>query len=160
MDVRPGFAGLSGAIDSGDVVNMFRFVAPANESIQVDLNPSGGSNFLGDLYAFDAAGNQVANDYNLGLLQGDTSNSVQFNVKAGQTYYIQVAANRGRIGTYDLRFAAAPTIAVQSDGFGQTFGHGHRAADRPIGRRDRRAARSSCRATWTSSGSRPSRPLR
>jgi hypothetical protein len=123
VDVGSGFARLSGEIDSSYQVNVFRFIAPANESIQVNLDPTTDSNiqFQGDLYAFDDAGKQITTDYNLRLLQNSTSSFIQFNVCAGHTYFVQVAVNRARTGVYDLRFAAAPRIVLQSDGFGHTF---------------------------------------
>ena len=76
VNVSSGFARLSGSIDSDTDVNVFQFVAPIDESIEVDLDPAGATNFQGFLYAFDAAGNQVATDYNLSLLQGDTTSTV------------------------------------------------------------------------------------
>jgi hypothetical protein len=121
VDVSSGFARLTGTIESDAEVNVFKFVAPVTESIQVELDPPGANNFQGYLYAFDDASNQLANDYNLSLLQNNTTSIVQFNVVAGHSYYVQAAAYRGRTGAFDLRFEGGPVIPPADDGLGRTF---------------------------------------
>ena len=121
VDVSDGFARVSRAIDADTVVNVFTFIAPLSESVHVELDPSGADNFQGYLYAFDEAGTQLANDYNLSLLFNDTTSTVQFNVLAGHAYYVQVAAYRGRTGAFDLRFQAGPSTRNTRDASGGSF---------------------------------------
>jgi hypothetical protein len=121
VDVSSGFARLTGTIDSGAEVNVFKFVAPFTESIQVELAPAAENSFQGYLFAFDDTGTEISNDYTLILLSDDTMNLVQFDVVAGGTYYVQVAAYVGNTGAYDLRLQAASSIPASSQRPGATF---------------------------------------
>jgi hypothetical protein len=121
VDFSSGYLHLTGTINSDAEVNIFKFVAPATESIQIELDPSAANNFQGYLYAFDDELNQVANDYNLSLLQNEKTSIISFNIVQDQTYYVQVASYIGRIGQYDLRFAEGPLLRPTTSSGGKTF---------------------------------------
>jgi hypothetical protein len=123
VDISSDYARLTGSINSDTELNDFQFVAPRTESVEVDLESAAPApnQFQGYLFAYDDAGNQVADDYNLSLLENDTSSIVQFNVVAGESYFVQVAAYIGRIGSYDLRFEAGPPLPPSAAGVGTTF---------------------------------------
>jgi hypothetical protein len=121
VDISSGFAGLSRTIDSDALVNVFQIKATVSESIRVVLTPAANNDFQGYLFAFDDSGYELANDYNLSLLHNETTSTVQFNVVAGRSYFVQVAAYRGRTGAFDLRFDAGPQVRPASAGLGDTF---------------------------------------
>jgi len=121
VDLGAGFARVSGTIGPGDDQDVYRFTAPAAETVYLRLDPAPGSAFQGDLFAFDDSGRQVATDYNNRLLKGSVSSSDTFNALPGQTYYVQVASFRGGVGGYDLRVSTAPPAAAPPAATDATF---------------------------------------
>ncbi len=121
IDLASGYAAFSGSIDASADSDMFAFVAPASESVTVQVEPGFDSPFVGELFAFDASRQQIASDYNQGLLDGNSDGDIQFDVEAGQEYDIEVGAFRGNLGAFDLSFAAGAALPPPADEGGQTF---------------------------------------
>ena len=125
-----GNIGSDGALVIGSTdVDMFKFVAPATETIDVRTNTSLEGSADTVLRVFDASGNQLAANDNIDSTT--TASDVQIAVQMGQTYYIGVDgagpnsmsynpltganAGSGSTGTYALTVTAtAPGFSVNS----------------------------------------------
>jgi hypothetical protein len=98
-----GSASLPGGIDFAGDVDLFRFVAPVSGRLTVTQTAAAGSSLAGVLFGFDSRQKQLAlgiQDPSLG--QGSR---LDFDVREGQTYFVQVAGFRASTGEYQLTFA-------------------------------------------------------
>jgi subtilisin family serine protease len=80
-------------------VDLYRFAAPATETVAVatDTRAEGSADTF--LRFFDAAGNELAANNNGG--PGSTGSYLQVHVTAGQTYYVGVNGNSAQADAYD-----------------------------------------------------------
>jgi hypothetical protein len=93
-----GNVGMDGNLAVGPAdVDLYRFVAPANETIDVRTLTTAEGSADTFLRVFDAAGHELAFNDNAG--PATTGSEVRLTVQAGQTYYIGITGAIGPDGT-------------------------------------------------------------
>jgi hypothetical protein len=94
-------------------IDLYRFVAPATETVAVatDTRAEGSADTF--LRFFDAAGHELASNNNGG--PGSTGSYLQVNVTAGQTYYVGVNGNSLQADAYDPLTGAGAAAGSEGD---------------------------------------------
>jgi hypothetical protein len=116
--IANGTVNLAGRIEGPDDVDKFRFTAPASGRVMVQ-NADFSNTLEAAIIIFDDSKNPLAKNE-----QG----SFQFDVIAGNTYFVQIAGTNNTFGNYDLAFhldasGIAVAYAVGLDQLGSSKGH-------------------------------------
>lgn len=105
-----GAGAQSGAIETGDV-DWFRFVASISGQMTIDLAAAAGSSLDGILEVLDA--NQISLQvHDVG--GAGAAEQAQFQVVAGQTYYLRVSGYGSSNGGYDLTIRTGTPLVDES----------------------------------------------
>ena len=98
----------------GDL-DAFQFTAPVTGLVTVEQQAAPGSSLDSQLFAFDSLQEPLANNNDF---DGTFNSEVQFNVAAGQVYYLKAAAYGTSVGPYVLTLSEQPP---NSSAPGQSF---------------------------------------
>jgi hypothetical protein len=101
-----GSGSLSGALQAAGNQDLYQVTAPVSGRMTVTLAPAAGGTLQGVLFVSGADGRALT--YHAAEAAGQAE-SVQVDVAAGQSYFIEAAGFTTSTGGYTLNFATAPT---------------------------------------------------
>ena len=113
-----GSGQVAGSIEKAGDVDFFRMVAPVTGRMTVRQTAASGSPLDSFVYVYDSKQTLLVASNDDGALPKTLNSRVDFNVKAGETFYVRAGAFRLTSGKYFVQFSTVPGVV---DDFANSF---------------------------------------